>query len=257
MQRISRPEIILALDVDTLEKAKYLVDKLCSKIKKFKIGSQLFTTCGPEAVKMVGERGGKVFLDLKFHDIPKTVYSSIISGTSAGSVAVTRYSADVEKEVKHTVTRTVFMMTVHTQGGQLMLEAAAKGAAEKARELGIEKPFIVGVTRLTSDEYNVDTLKEVLRAAQLAKYSGLDGVVCSALEAAEVRKASYGKDFIIVTPGIRQDKTNTDDQKRTATVKEAIKAGSDFLVIGRPILEADDPVAKTEELLGELNGAGN
>ena len=254
MQRINKPEIILALDVDTLEKAKDLVDKLCSKIKKFKIGSQLFTACGPEVVKMVGERGGKVFLDLKFHDIPHTVYSSIISGTGTGSTAcIIPHPTDIGGEIKDVITFPVFMMTVHIKGGRQMLENAAKGAAEKAKELGIEKPFVVGVTRLTSDEYNVDTLTEVLQAAQLAKDSGLDGVVCSALEAAEVRKAFYGKDFIIVTPGIRQDKTNADDQKRTATVKEAIKAGSDFLVIGRPILEAIDPIAKTEELLGELS----
>ncbi|MDD5691561.1 MAG: orotidine-5'-phosphate decarboxylase [Candidatus Omnitrophica bacterium] len=251
MQRLNKPEIILALDVDKLEEAKGFVDKLYPKIKLFKIGSQLFTAYGPEAVKMVGDKGGKVFLDLKFHDIPKTVYSSIISGTSAG-LAVTRYPADVEKEVKHAVTRPVFMMTVHTKGGQAMLEAAAKGAAEKSKELGIEKPLIIGVTRLTSDEDNADTLKEVLQAAQLAKDSGLDGVVCSALEAEKVRK-EHGEHFIIVTPGIRPNNVAVDDQKRTATVKEAVKAGSNFLVIGRPILKADDPLEKTEELLGELS----
>jgi len=161
--------------------------------------------------------------------------------------------ADSAKDV---IPPPVFMMTVHIKGGRAMLEAAAKGAVEKAKELGIEKPFIVGVTRLTSDEDSVDTLKEVLQAAQLAKDSGLDGVVCSVLEAKEVRK-THGEHFIVVTPGIRPDKAAKDDQRRTATVKEAIKAGSSFLVIGRPILKANDPLLETEKFLKELSGARN
>jgi orotidine-5'-phosphate decarboxylase len=252
MQGLNKSEIILALDVDTLEQARDFVDQLYPKIKLFKIGSQLFTAYGPEAIKMVEKKGGRVFLDLKFHDIPKTVYNSVICGTSAGSLAFTSYPADnVEQEVKHAVRRPVFMMTVHTKGGKLMLEAAAKGAEERAKELNITKPFIVGVTRLTSDDNNQSTLEDVLVAAKLAKDSGLDGVVCSVLEAAEVRKLC-GADFIIVTPGIRSSKDAIDDQKRTANVKQAVKAGSNFLVIGRPILGANDPIAKTEELLGDL-----
>ncbi|MDP2927943.1 MAG: orotidine-5'-phosphate decarboxylase [Candidatus Omnitrophota bacterium] len=253
MQRLSNPEIILALDVDTLEEAKHFVDLLYPKIKLFKIGSQLFTACGPEVVKMVGDKGGKVFLDLKFHDIPNTVYYSIGTGST---ICIAPHQVNIGREIKDDIVFPVFMMTVHIKGGRAMLDAAAKGAAEKAKELGIEKPFIVGVTRLTSEKDNVDTLKEVLQAAQLAKDSGLDGVVCSALEAEEVRKV-YGEHFIIVTPGIRPDKAVTDDQKRTATVKEAVKAGSNFLVIGRPILKAPDPLLQTEELLGDLYGAGN
>ncbi|MFH0917561.1 MAG: orotidine-5'-phosphate decarboxylase [Candidatus Omnitrophota bacterium] len=256
MPRLGRPEIILALDVDTLKKAQGFVDKLYPQIKSFKIGSQLFTASGPDAIKMVEKKGGRVFLDLKFHDIPKTVHSSIISGSSVSISIVASDSTNVAKDVKQAVSRPVFMMTVHTQGGQAMLEAAARGAAETAKELNITKPFIVGVTRLTSDDNNTDTLAEVLKAAQLAKDSGLDGVVCSALEAAKVREA-FGADFIIVTPGIRLSKDAANDQKRTASVNQAIKAGSNFLVIGRPILNADDPIAKTEELLGEINGAGN
>jgi len=254
MQRLSKPEIILALDVDTLEKAKYFVDLLYPKIKLFKIGIQLFTTCGPAVVKMVGDKGGKVFLDLKFHDIPNTVSNAVSSGTlSCYSAHLADMDEDKEKNV---IVLPVFMMTVHIKGGLAMLKAAAEGAAAKAKEMGIKKPLIVGVTRLTSDEDSVDTLKEVIQAAQLAKDSGLDGVVCSALEAQEIRKV-HGEHFIIVTPGIRPDKTVTDDQKRTATVKEAVDAGSDFLVIGRPILKAADPLLQTEELLGDLYGAGN
>jgi orotidine-5'-phosphate decarboxylase len=253
MRRLNKPEIILALDVNTLEKAKYFVVKLYPKIKLFKIGSQLFTACGPDVVKMVGDKGGHVFLDLKFYDIPNTVYSSIGTGSS---ICLTPHQVDMGREIKEDITFPVFMMTVHIKGGRPMLEAAVKGAAEKSKELGIEKPFIIGVTRLTSDEDKVDTLQEVLQAAKLAKDSGLDGVVCSALEAIEVRKAC-GADFIIVSPGIRSDNDAADDQKRTATVTQAVKAGSDFLVIGRPILKADNPLAKTEELLGDLHGTGN
>lgn len=251
MPRLGNPEIILALDVDTLEAAKHFVNLLYPKIKLFKIGSQLFTACGPEAVRVVGDKGGKVFLDLKFHDIPKTVNSAIISGSSVSISVLASDATNVEKDVKEAVGRPVFMMTVHTKGGQAMLEAAARGAEEVAKKLSITKPFIVGVTRLTSDDSKKDTLEEVLRAAELAKKSGLDGVVCSALEAAEVRKAC-GADFLIVTPGIRSSKDALNDQKRTADVKQAVKAGSNFLVVGRPILEATDPIAKTEELLGDL-----
>jgi orotidine-5'-phosphate decarboxylase len=253
MQRLNAPEIILALDVDTLEKAKYFVDLLYPKIRLFKIGSQLFTAGGPDVVKMVGDKGGKVFLDLKFHDIPNTVYCSIGSGST---ISIVSHRVDVDREIKNDITFPVFMMTVHIKGGRSMLEAAVKGAIEKSKELKIEKPFIVGVTRLTSDDNGKNTLDDVLEAARLAKDSGLDGVVCSALEAAKVREI-FGADFLIVTPGIRTSKDVMDDQKRAASVKDAVKAGSNFLVIGRPILKADNPIAKTDELLGELNGAGN
>jgi len=234
MPRLSKPEIILALDVDTLEKAQDFVDKLYPKIKTFKVGSHLFTAYGPRIIDLLHKKEAEVFLDLKYFDIPNTVSSAV--------------AAAVNLKVK--------MLTLHICGGQAMLEAAVRGAEEKAQELNIRKPLIVGVTRLTSDDNNQYTLEEVLKAAKFAKDSGLDGVVCSALEAAKVRE-DCGADFIIVTPGIRSSKDPLNDQKRTANVKQAIKAGSNFLVIGRPILEAKDPIAKTEELLGELNGPGN
>jgi orotidine-5'-phosphate decarboxylase len=244
-----KDKLIVALDVPTLKEAKKIVDILYPTVRIFKIGSQLFTAYGPEAVRMVGEKGGKVFLDLKFHDIPNTVYCSIGTGST---ISILPRPADVGKEIKNVVTFPVFMMTVHIKGGRLMLEAAVKGAIEKAKELNIERPLIVGVTRLTSEDNNANKLDEVLQAAQLAKDSGLDGVVCSALEAAAVRK-TYGKDFIIVTPSIRQDRVNVDDQKRTATAAEAVKAGSDFLVIGRPIIKADDPLKMAREILSSIS----
>jgi orotidine-5'-phosphate decarboxylase len=218
-------KLIVALDVDTLKKAEDLVEKLKHEVKYFKIGSQLFTACGPEAVRMVEEKGAKAFLDLKFHDIPNTVFLAVSSGTSAP----------------------VFMMTVHTKGGREMLEAALRGAEKKAQELKITRPFIVGVTRLTSDEDRGNIQTEVVQAARIAKDAGLDGVVCAASEAAAIRK-EFGEKFIIVTPGIRAKNKKTDDQKRTATAAEAIAAGAHFIVVGRPILEADNPLQALKEL---------
>jgi orotidine-5'-phosphate decarboxylase len=145
----------------------------------------------------------------------------------------------------------VFMMTLHTLGGEEMLKAAVRGASDKAAELKIPKPYLVGVTLLTSEVANETTLENVLERAHLAKKAGLDGVVCAVSEAAAVRK-EFGKDFIIVTPGIRPGNAKAYDQKRVATIGQAIEAGSDFLVIGRPILEAKDPLSVLEEMIKEL-----
>lgn len=244
-------KLIVALDVPTLDEAKRFVDILYPRVRFFKISSQLFTACGPEAIKMVGEKGAKVFLDLKFYDIPNTVYSAVASGTSSSIRLISIPTGFDEKkivdQVKERICFPVFMMTLHTLGGLEMLKAAVKGASDKAAELKINKPYLVGVTVLTSDNSKEETPKIVLERAKLARAAGLDGVVCSPLEAALIRK-EFGKDFIIVTPGIRPKTAKADDQKRTATAKEAISAGSDFLVVGRPILEAKDPL----EALGEL-----
>jgi len=229
-----KDRIIVALDLDNLEKAIELVVKLVPEgVKVFKVGSQLFTAYGPEAVKKVGEKGAKVFLDLKFHDIPNTILNAAVSATGI------RYGMN---------NFPVFMMTVHTAGGKEMLEAAVKGADSKARELGIERPGIIGVTVLTSDKKGKDTQESVLKAAGLAKAAGLDGVVCAASEAVAVRK-EFGRDFIIVTPGIRPKGYAAHDQSRVATAQEAVKAGADYFVVGRPILEAKEPVAALKEIL--------
>jgi orotidine-5'-phosphate decarboxylase len=242
MQDIS-DKLIVALDVKTLDEAKRFVDMLYPTVKRFKVGNQLFTACGPAAVAMIGEKGAKVFLDLKFYDIPNTVYFATHSGTSSSVVYI-----EEKNGIKNVVMAPVFMMTVHIVGGRKMLEEAARSAKETSEELKIPKPFIVGVTRLTSEEANEHTQKDVLDAARLAKDSGLDGVVCSVHEAAAVRKAC-GKDFIIVTPGIRPKDTHRGDQKRVATAEEALKAGADFIVVGRPVLEANDPLAAAKDLL--------
>ena len=231
MQRLSRPEVILALDVDTLEIAAAFVDKLYPKIKIFKVGSHLFTAYGPKVIEMLHKKGAQVFLDLKYLDIPNTV---------AGAVA-----AAVLLKVK--------MLTLHISGGVEMLEAAVAAAARQAKVSKVTKPLLIGVTILTSQAAEV---KEVLALAKIGVSSGLDGVVCSVREAAVLRQ-KIKKDFVIITPGLRMNNSVRDDQKRTATAGQAVKAGSNFLVIGRPILKARDPLVMTEELLGGLYGAGD
>jgi orotidine-5'-phosphate decarboxylase len=242
-----KEKLIVALDVSTLEEAKRFVDILYPKVTMFKVGMQLFTASGPEVVKMIGLKGAKAFLDLKYHDIPNTVYRAVLSGAITGSVFSVK-PVDIKRDSDDFIMPPVFMMTVHTKGGKEMLIQAAKAAKERSEELKIAKPYIVGVTRLTSDAVSDNINQEVLSAAQLAKDSGLDGVVCAVSEAEMIRK-SFGPDFIIVTPGIRSKSVKTDDQKRVATAKEALKAGSSFLVVGRPILEAADPMAAVDALI--------
>lgn len=238
MQNI-KERLIVALDVDTFDQAKDLVDSLYPTVKLFKIGGQLFTAFGPDAVKLVGAKGGRVFLDLKFHDIPHTVFCSTSSGTSCSFVPTA------------TSQPPVFMMTVHTGGGEEMLKAAVEGAQTRATQLNINRPLIVGVTKLTSDKGETNTLEVVLEKARLAKKAGLDGVVCSAHEVAAVRK-DCGKDFIIVTPGIRPKGAEAGDQQRVATAKDAISAGANYIVVGRPILEARDPLEAAKNIIKEM-----
>lgn len=225
--RDHRPELILALDVDTLEGAKRLVDKLYPKIKIFKVGSHLFTAFGPKIVELIRKKGAQVFLDLKYFDIPHTVANAVAQA--------------VKLKVK--------MLTLHISGGREMLEAAVVAVKHQAKVCGLKKPLLIGVTILTSQKAKAT---EVLKLAQLGLSSGLDGIVCSVGEAAAIRKKIKNK-FVIVTPGIRTDHAAGDDQKRTASVEQAIKAGSNFLVIGRPILKATNPVKKAEEILGDLS----
>ncbi len=245
-----KEKLIVALDLPTLEEAERFVDILYPKVTMFKVGMQLFTACGPEAVKMIGLKGAKVFLDLKYHDIPNTVYRAVLSGTVAGAgfLGGKGVLSESTGNPKNIIAPPVFMMTVHTKGGKEMLLQVAKAAKERSEELKIAKPYMVGVTRLTSDAVSDNINQEVLSAAQLAKDSGLDGVVCAVSEAEMIRR-SFGPDFIIVTPGIRAKSLKTDDQKRVATAKEALKAGSNFLVVGRPILEAADPLAAVDALI--------
>jgi orotidine-5'-phosphate decarboxylase len=252
------PELILALDVDNDNQAKYFLDLLYPTVKLFKVGSQLFTAYGPEAVRMVGRYGAKVFLDLKFNDIQRAMFSAIASGTGlscespgvTGEIAQDTVGRKIEANYKEAMQHPVFMMTVHASASKADLEGAVKGARDRAGELGISPPHVVGVTVLTSEEA---TESLVLERARKAKHAGLDGVVCSVNEAAAVRQ-EFGKDFVIVTPGIRPKNYPADDQKRTGTAKEAAAAGANYIVIGRPILKADDPRKAAEEIIAESQG---
>ena len=243
------PQLIVALDVNTLAEVRELVEQLDPVVDIYKIGSQLFTASGPAAVRFVEARGKKVFLDLKFHDIPNTVASAVSSSVSL-NVAMERSSTDFHDR-KKPAQQSVFMMTIHTCGGAEMMKAAAEAAAKSADKIGVERPLVVGVTVLTSDSKEANISDLVLERAKLAKASGLDGVVASCHESRMLRD-TFGKDFVIVTPGIRPAGGDAGDQKRIATPAEAKKNGSSFLVVGRPIVAAKDPLAAAKAILAEI-----
>jgi len=240
MQLTAKERLVLALDVNDFKKAEELVSKLSDYVGVFKVGSQLFTAEGTKVINMINERRGKVFLDLKFHDIPNTVARAAEVATKLG----------------------VYIFNVHTSGGYEMMKAAAEATEKISVMLGIRKPIILGVTLLTSINQEIlekeigikKRLKDqVVHLAKLAKTAGLDGVVASSWEIKEIRKAC-GEDFVILTPGIRPTGKSSDDQKRVMTPREAIKLGSDFLVIGRPIRNASNPVEAAKEILREMEG---
>ncbi len=230
-------KIIVALDVETLEQARELVDCLSSTVGAFKIGKQLFTRSGPEAVAMVHAAGSRVFLDLKYHDIPTTVAKAGCEATRSG----------------------VFMFNVHALGGSTMIAATVKAVHEMADKTGIPSPIILAVTVLTSmsetelSEIGIHDPVEtvVTRLARLAQAAGADGVVASPREIRMIKEAC-GPDFMVVTPGIRPATASQNDQKRTMTPAQAMQAGADFMVIGRPITQAPDPQAAALAIAAEL-----
>ena len=230
--------ILVALDVESAAKAVELANLLRGSVGGFKIGKQLFTAAGPAMVRELTSRGDRVFLDLKFHDIPNTVAGAVQSAVSTGA----------------------WMVNVHCSGGSAMMKAAADAATNAAAKTSQPRPLVIGVTVLTS--MNDDALKEigvgapmldhVVHLAKLARASGLDGVVASPQEVRAIRQAC-GPDFQIVTPGIRPaDQQGKDDQARTMTPAEAIEAGATYLVIGRPITGAPDPRSAAEQILATL-----
>lgn len=213
---MDKEKIIIALDVNTIKDLGRLLDTLSPHVGIFKVGMELFYACGPKALDVIRKYDKEIFLDLKFHDIPNTVKNS--------AKAVTRLG--------------VFMFNVHASGGGDMMKAALEGTREESEKMGIDRPRILGVTVLTS----MEALQEqVLGLAKSAKEAGLDGVVASPREAALIRK-EIGKDFLIVTPGVRPEGSEKGDQKRIATPKEAFHAGADYIVIGRPVTKAKDPL---------------
>jgi orotidine-5'-phosphate decarboxylase len=247
----AKDKLILALDVPTFEEARVIVETLGDTVEIYKVGFQLFTSYGPFIVRYLQTQGKKVFLDLKFHDIPNTVASGV---SSAVGLSVPVNNALDAKGNKTDKFAPILMMTVHTQGGAEMMQAAAEVARKRAAELGVQRPLVVGVTVLTSDAGGGNVSALVLERAKLAKSSGLDGVVASAQEAAMLRQ-ELGKDFVIVTPGIRPADADAGDQKRVETPASAIKSGSSFLVVGRPIVKAKDPKAAAQAILNEIASA--
>jgi orotidine-5'-phosphate decarboxylase len=229
----TRERLIVALDTPVLSAAETLVDRLAGVVTHFKVGSALFTAAGPAAVEMVRRRGGRVFLDLKYHDIPATVGAAVEAAARLG----------------------VGLLTVHASGGAAMLRAAAA-----ARAAGSDRPRIVAVTVLTSldraalhGELGVPVAVEghAAHLALLARNAGCDGVVASPREAARLRSI-LGPGALIVTPGIRLAGGRADDQARTATPATAMRAGADYLVVGRPITGAADPAAAAAAVLAEM-----
>ena len=229
--------LIVALDVPSADAALNLAKQLAPVVGAFKIGSELFTSAGPDIVAAVRGAGGLVFLDLKFHDIPNTVARAVAAATRL----------DVQ------------MLTVHTGGGLEMLRAAEDAAQQTAAKAGRDAPQVLGVTVLTS--MNDQTLAEtgcgsgvgeqVERLANLAVRAGLRGLVCSPLEVTALRKVLPAH-MQLVTPGIRTGGAAADDQKRTLTPKEALAAGANWLVVGRPICAAENPRAAAESILASL-----
>lgn len=237
--RTGRERLIFALDIgEDIRRATKWVDLLKDHVGMFKVGKEAFTHFGPLIVSEIRARGGKVFLDLKFHDIPNTV-------AQAARAAV---SMDIS------------MFNIHALGGRSMMGATVESVRERAEELGVSRPIILAVTVLTSlDDTNLKDMgfscsagRLAVNLAKIARDSGVSGVVASAHDVVPIREAC-GEDFLIVTPGVRLDeKVTGDDQKRVLTPGEAIGRGADYIVVGRPIRLASDPVAVAEKIGKEI-----
>lgn len=240
MKQSARQRLIFALDVDEFATAEKWVSQLQQNVGLFKIGKQLFTKCGPQVVQMVQDRGGEVFLDLKYHDIPNTVAKAAVEACKLG----------------------VQMFNVHALGGLEMMQQTVEEVDAYCASAGIQRPIMLAVTILTSS--TEETLRGVgidrpvtemvPRLAELAKQAGFDGVVASPQEIGLIR-AACGEDFQIVTPGVRPSFASLDDQKRVTTPADAISAGATALVIGRPISAAADPLEAAGKILAEIESA--
>ncbi|MCB1879632.1 MAG: orotidine-5'-phosphate decarboxylase [Gammaproteobacteria bacterium] len=228
------PRIIVALDFAAKEPALDLISQLDPSLCRLKVGKELFTRLGPAFVETLAAMGFQVFLDLKFHDIPNTVAAACEAAADLG----------------------VWMVNLHASGGRRMMEAARERLERRP-----ERPLLVAVTILTSLAegdlaevgYSGTPVENVLRLAQLTHFSGLDGIVCSPLEAAAVRN-QVDRDFLLVTPGVRPHSASVNDQKRVMTPLAALNGGADMLVIGRPITAAADPLRALQEILSDIAG---
>jgi orotidine-5'-phosphate decarboxylase len=231
-------KLIVALDVETVQLARELISKLRDHVGMFKVGSQLFTAAGPEIVREIIRSGSRVFLDLKFHDIPNTVAAAGVEATRLG----------------------VAIFNVHASGGSEMMQRTAEAVSRAADAEGLTRPAVIAVTVLTSADASTladtgvtsDPRSQVLRLAVLAAESGMNGVVASPLEVAPIRSQVKHPDFLIVTPGVRPGGSPVHDQKRVLSPGEAISAGADFLVVGRPVTGAKNPAAAAMQIVAEM-----
>ncbi|MGH7819522.1 MAG: orotidine-5'-phosphate decarboxylase [Candidatus Binatia bacterium] len=236
----AKSRLIFALDVGSSSEAEKLVKLLVKEVGLFKIGKQLFLHAGPSIVRMVRDRGGEVFLDLKFHDIPRTVAKAAAEATRLG----------------------VRMFDLHASGSLAMMQQTVTEVNRVCRNEGLRRPKILAVTVLTSltreDLRRVGVQagveSQVVRLARLARQAALDGVVASPLEVARIRK-ECGRGFLIVTPGVRPGNAGWDDQKRVLTPEQAIRLGTDYIVVGKPIRDAADPRATAREIVREMEQA--
>ena len=235
----SSKRIIVALDVSTSREAIELTHSLRDHVELFKVGIQLFTAAGPRVVQEILKANCRVFLDLKFHDIPNTVAGACVEASRMG----------------------VSMMTLHTLGGESMMKQARETVQEKSEQEGWPIPSLLGVTVLTSmDQRTLASIgvgwpmeEQVVNLASSAQGAGLDGVVCSPRELGLLSKEQF-QEMVFVTPGIRSTHSLRDDQSRTMTASEALAGGANYLVVGRPIIRADHPVRAVQELLKEIEG---
>ncbi len=234
----ARKKIIFALDVETLAQAEKWADMLAPHVGMFKIGKQLFTACGPAVVRGIIDRGGEVFLDLKYHDIPNTVAMASLEAARLGVRLFNLHALGGYEMMARTMERVNREFPDGDRSRVLAVTILTSSTAETLREVGIDSPVAEMVVRL----------------ARLAQKAGIDGVVASPLEIPLIREAC-GDRFLIVTPGVRPAFAATDDQKRVMTPSEAVKAGAEYLVIGRPISAAQEPITAAEAIVDEIVSA--
>lgn len=239
----SKNKLIVALDVETIQQARDLVGILRGDVGMFKVGSQLFTAAGPDIVREIVRSGSRVFLDLKFHDIPNTVAAAAVEAARLG----------------------VTILNVHASGGAEMMQRTAEAVSSTVAREGLTRPSVIAVTVLTSSDATTlraigiaaEPKQHVLKLALLAAQSGMDGVVASPLEVSAIRSTVTQSGFLIVTPGVRPSGAAHGDQKRVMTPGEAIRAGADYLVVGRPITAAKDPAVAARLIVEEIESVAN
>ncbi len=250
-ERRASDRLIVALDLPTLGEAARLVDALAPYVGWFKIGSELFTAAGPEAIALVLARDRNVFLDLKFHDIPRTVAAAVAAAARLGVMMMNIHVAAGDEAMREAVHA---LAAVFPRDNPPSLADNNSPTMPPSAQSPRGRPRLLGITRLTSIAEGQDTFAQVVEAAARAKWIGLDGVIASPREAAAI-KTACGTDFLVVTPGIRPAGSADGDQRRTATPADAVRAGADYVVVGRPVVHAEDPLSAVTRIIGEIDRA--